>query len=569
MQTAKTTLAGDFLNWLSSDPRNACLIAVMIVLVVFSAPALMICMVAGLVGKYLECSGYWLLGLGFILITVSLLVTPINPLNVQAINGHALHQFVRTGSSHTFMKPLWWLLSFPYGVFIAGALILVMQKTGGHRDEIKRIARGDFEVKNHLPLKRVQAALKGISSAAIENGTCLGVDRVTGNPVHLLDSDANVHTLAIGTTGSGKTTGIANIIESAILRKHPVIIVDGKGDLNLADKVEEFAGKHNVPCYVFSMLGSSVKYNPLATGGITLKKDRIIALRQWTEEHYKKIAEGYLQTVFQILNACKIQTDLHQLSQYLDPIKLAMLAQPLKDESLMSAVRELSSRQSDISSLKAEIENLAKSEIGHLFDSSNGRVLTLEKALEENAVVFFCLQPLAFPSYAECLGKLIINDIKHLASSQLAKKTKSKIYTIFDEFSVFAGEQIINLINQGRSAGIHAVLSTQSLADIARSGGDALVGQVLNNCNNYLIQRQNNPDDAETLASIIGTYDDFEVTSQISAEQVSGLTGSVKAVKQFLVHPDEIKRLGLGEAIFMRKREFTVQWVQMRAGGLI
>ncbi len=33
------------------------------------------------------------------------------------------------------------------------------------------------------------------------------------------------------------------------------------------------------------------------------------------------------------------------------------------------------------------------------------------------------------------------------------------------------------------------------LADIARSGGDSLVGQVLNNCNNSLIQQQNNPDD--------------------------------------------------------------------------
>jgi hypothetical protein len=43
--------------------------------------------------------------------------------------------------------------------------------------------------------------------------------------------------------------------------------------------------------------------------------------------------------------------------------------------------------------------------------------------------------------------------------------------------------QNINLINQGRSTGIHAISSTQSLTDISIKGGEALAGQVINNCN--------------------------------------------------------------------------------------
>ncbi len=115
-------------------------------------------------------------------------------------------------------------------------------------------------------------------------------------------------------------------------------------------------------------------------------------------------------------------------------------------------------------------------------------------------MVYFCLQPLAFPAYAASLGKLIINGLKALASSQLEKSEKKAIYAIFDEFSAFAGEQIINLINQGRNVGIHAVLSTQSLADIVHNGDEALLGQVLSNYNNYIIQRQNYHQDAEQLA---------------------------------------------------------------------
>jgi len=79
----------------------------------------------------------------------------------------------------------------------------------------------------------------------------------------------------------------------------------------------------------------------------------------------------------------------------------------------------------------------------------------LDRFLHTGGVIYFALQPLAFPAYAQTLGKLVINDIKALATSQLVKQVEEPIYTIFDEFSVFAGEQIIRLINQGRSAGIH------------------------------------------------------------------------------------------------------------------
>jgi len=51
--------------------------------------------------------------------------------------------------------------------------------------------------------------------------------------------------------------------------------VAGKGDLDLASRVERFAHTQNRPFYRFAMTGPSVKYNPLATGGFTTRKDRI------------------------------------------------------------------------------------------------------------------------------------------------------------------------------------------------------------------------------------------------------------------------------------------------------
>lgn len=144
-----------------------------------------------------------------------------------------------------------------------------------------------------------------------------------------------------------------------------------------------------------------------------------------------------------------------------------------------------------------------------------------------------------------------------MAAEQLQRENQHKIYCIFDEFSIFADDQIIN---QGRSAGIHAILATQSISDIVKKGGDALVGQVLNNCNNFIIQRQNNHDDAEILSKLIGTRDGFELTSQIDKVVNNRTVGSVRTAKEFVIHPDAIKSFKQGEGVLLSKTEGK-RWV--------
>ena len=75
-----------------------------------------------------------------------------------------------------------------------------------------------------------------------------------------------------------------------------------------------------------------------------------------------------------------------------------------------------------------------------------------------------------------------------------------------------------------------------------------------------------NPDDAETLANIIGTKEDFVITSQVMTQQTSSPTGSIRLTREFIIHPDEIKRLSLGQAIFVNKQPFNVQHIQLRKG---
>jgi len=567
------TFFGDIANAMEDDPSGGACILISLFCGVFSAPAMLMSLALFIIFKFCPIQWYFSLisiALGAIGIAIVTSYFTIPPSKIYQTNIAVLYK-IFWGIDNRFFAKILWLVSLPYALVLGPILAAIKTKGASLAGEINLSSSPRFSTRQqqitaspYLSDRKLNKKLRKIPHAAVVDGTTLGVNRRIGSQVYLMDHDANLHTLVIGTTGCGKTTGILNIIESAMIRYIPLIYVDGKGDCELQHRVQTMAEKYDVPCYTFSMVGPSMKYNPIASGGITSLKDRIIELRTWSEDHYRKLAEGYLQQVFKLIKHAKIPVDLVSLAKYIESDAWFELGNERDDREIIAAAQELEEISKDIGSLKAEIKNLAQSEIGDLFDCSSGDVITLDKALSEPCVIYFCLQPLAFPAYAATLGKLIINDIKAYAAKQLAGRTSQKIFTIFDEFSVFAGDQIINLINQGRSAGLHAVLSTQSLSDIEQKGNEALVGQVLNNCNNYIIQRQNYPKDAEILANIIGTRDGYSFTSQYSRAAMTTGTGSVRKTKEFIVHPDDIKRLSLGEAIYVNKQTFNAQKMLFR-----
>src|SRR5262249_35680533 len=128
-----------------------------------------------------------------------------------------------------------------------------------------------------------------------------------------------------------------------------------------------------------------------------------------------------------------------------------------------------------------------------------------------------------------------------------------KIFTIFDEFSVFAGEQVLNLVNMGRGKGVHAIFGTQGLADLDRVD-NIFKNQVMNCVNTLICHRLNDGESAEAVSNWIATENVFNVTAQLNLRESDGGMGSVRVSKEYIVHPDEIKKgLRVGEAIYVTK----------------
>ena len=331
----------DILSALLDDPKNLMVLA-------FVCGSSYLLPEPLLLGLILMPSFHWtafprlaVLGFGVLFVTLPWLILNINLDYILRLNHWLFMQLIH-GNWWALLDSRVLLYSFPVALIYASIFSWLLKRKQGLHTQMSQLVKGKsisnvaFKSERHI-----NKVLHKTTMSAVQNGTLLGVDRETGGHVCLYDNDANLHTLAIGTTGSGKTTGLCNIIESSIIRKIPLIYVDGKGDTELAKQIGKFAAKNKVPFYLFSMTGNSMKYNPLASGGITSKKDRIVELREWSEDHYRKIAEGYLQTVFMILDKYKVETDLYSLAQYLEPKRKAIELSTDPDNPIVTLIKRI------------------------------------------------------------------------------------------------------------------------------------------------------------------------------------------------------------------------------------
>jgi conjugal transfer pilus assembly protein TraD len=86
--------------------------------------------------------------------------------------------------------------------------------------------------------------------------------------------------------------------------------------------------------------------------------------------------------------------------------------------------------------------------------------------------------------------------------------------------------------------------------------------QVLGNVDTFIAHRQVVPDSAELLAAVAGTCGAW-ITTQQTGDGLGAMNtglGSRTRGREYVIHPDEIKRLGVGEAavIVPRLRQATI-----------
>jgi len=378
----------------------------------------------------------------------------------------------------------------------------------------------------------------------------------------IYSNDEAKHIFICGTTGSGKTVAISNYIKTAIDKNYPLLIIDGKGDtsdgsiLDIVNKLNQRRKK----VYVINMSNpiNSSKYNPFKNASATICKDMLINLTYWSEEHYKLNTERYLERLIHLLKLAKIPLSLKAIVKYATEDRFKVVSSEVEKTGLITKEEHLDNMtlaKESVDIIRGAVARFAvilESDIGSIFDDEG---IDIYEALEERAIILFILNPLSYPELSPLIGKLALVDSKK-AVSKLYREPLGRVFFVFDEINVYISTTLIDLINKSRSANITCIPATQSLADLEFQHGEALKTQVIENCNNYIIMRQNSAKSSEEWAKTIGTKNAMEVTYKIeqSKETSSSTgTGSVRKVREFIFHPDDIKSLRTGEAFYISK----------------
>ena len=370
------------------------------------------------------------------------------------------------------------------------------------------------------------------------------------------------HIFVCGTTGSGKTVALSNFIKSAIEYDYPLLIIDGKGDTNEGSilEVTRLIGQDR-KLYIIDLNNPSKchRYNPFKNTNPDIIKDMLINMTNWSEEHYKYNTERYIQKLCILLEKSEITISLDSLVKYLPIDKFMQLSMTLSSQEKISKYEhteniELAKISGKIAeSASARFATIKESMLGQIFHEDGIDIYT---ALKENAIILFILNPLSYPETSPLIGNLIIIDSKKAVSNFFSDR-KERIFYILDEINAYASPSLLSLVNMSRTANVTCILATQSLSDLD-SVTEQFKEQVIENCNNYIVLRQNSSVNAEHWAEIIGTRETMQATYQVKGEK--GITtptqlGTLKKTREFLFHPDNIKQLRTGEAFFVSKDE--------------
>ncbi|MGZ3772736.1 MAG: type IV secretory system conjugative DNA transfer family protein [Pseudobdellovibrionaceae bacterium] len=385
-------------------------------------------------------------------------------------------------------------------------------------------------------------------------------------PVYIPLSSRRMHAEVVGTTNAGKTESVLLpwMIDD-IKNGRGLILIDGKSDRTLLDKLYAYTVKHNrsKDFRLLSLVNidASSSINPLLGGTPDEVTERVFAAFNFEDEYYKNLQFEVLKQVLHLFEKANVIPTFSKLIQAItNPVHLQTLSDQAQDRLLEEWVERFialskDEREKRTSGLVNQLGHFTSGETATLFNSEEPQI-DIEQAMREGLIVYFQLPVLKTPTLGKATAKLVLQCIQSAVSSRhLDQDKKASFFGIFlDDFTEYLIPSFVSLLNKSRSANAGVTFAHQAQGDLGALG-EEVKNAIQTNSNLKVFMRTNEPETAEYYSRLIGTKESVKTTERqtkgILGKEKTG-EGSIRDVEEFVFHPNVFKReLGTGEAVIV------------------
>ncbi len=360
-------------------------------------------------------------------------------------------------------------------------------------------------------------------------------------------SQRNIHHLVLGTTGAGKTRWFDMALAQCIARGEPVIVIDPKGDKGLAETCRrtcEMLGDDHRHRFKYFHPAHPEKSISLALtknyGRATEIASRIaVLMKSDAGDPFQAFAMMALNNVIQSMLICNIQPTLVSLRRTLEDdvpglvckvvekygteVLGPLFLQMCEAACLKAKARTLEQKakvyrrlyydevvpvksNSDIEGLLTQLEHdrshfskmiagllpilvmLTAGSMGPLLSPVDDDESTdMNLVINSDQVLYLGLDSLSDPMVGSTIGSLALADLASTAGEIYNHRIPKPVNIFVDECAEVLNDQLIQILNKGRGAGINLYIATQTIADFkARMGDESKALQVLANANHII-----------------------------------------------------------------------------------
>ena len=371
-----------------------------------------------------------------------------------------------------------------------------------------------------------------------------------------------------GATGSGKTNLLKHIVEFIARNHYSCIFIDGKSGDDLENDIQSICNKHALEHILFSTdnISESLSYNPFFNGqdGNELK-DKLLSLIPFSEPYYERIATQYFGI---LMNALKNKGDYFTIQTIIEIMQSETKFSDLLNHpnnnvykgTALLGLQSLNKKQlEDAKSIAMDFFDLINSPFGNKLTQEHSDLNFFDSVSKSNSFVYCGINANRLGKSAQLMGRVILADIKTLVSKierEVPKEKRQPIFVIVDEFSNFLNHEFLKVIEMGRSAGIHLIISHQNIEQL-NSFSEEFKDTIIANTNNKIVFAQRSAS-AQDWAEMFGTKTKKYYTQSEDAEGMGVQGYNARLGEAFIVHPNKIKELPIGQCYFLSKEKNTI-----------